>query len=66
VNFAATKTTGWQKNCLDWAKAKQPFVIYGIEKTHMLFCQELCAAYKFKCRFFCKGSVAVFAPANGN
>jgi len=59
----STKTTGWQIRCWDWVKAGELFELHGVEKTHLLFCHELCAAYKYQCNFS-DPSVLAFTYAN--
>jgi hypothetical protein len=63
VNFATTGSNNWKELCLDWAKSNQPFRVYGIEKIHLKFCEELCLLedYRFK---FDNDSTATFAPAD--
>jgi len=60
-----TKTAGWQKRCWDWVKAGERFELHGVETPHLLFCNELCAAYKYK-HEFSHPSVLAFFPGNLN
>jgi|GEM_PF-1775551 len=61
----STKTTGWQIRCWDWVKAGELFELHDVEKTHLLFCHELCAAYKYQYKFSAP-SVLAFTYANLN
>ncbi len=61
VNFATTGSDNWKELCLKWAKASQPFRIYGVEQRHLKFCDELCLLedYRFK---FDNDSTVTFFP----
>ena len=58
-----TKTAGWQKRCWDWVKAGELFELHDVEASHLLFCHELCAAYKYQ-HEFSHPSVLAFFPGH--
>jgi hypothetical protein len=58
-----TKAVGWQKRCWDWVKAGERFELHGVETPHLLFCNALCAAYKYQ-HEFSDPSVLAFFPGN--
>lgn len=60
MNFTSTKTTGWQRQCWEWAKVKEPFELRDVAKEHLLFCDELCAAYQGSYRLSNVVPVATF------
>ncbi len=60
-----TKAAGWQKRCWDWVKAGELFKLHGVEIPHLLFCNALCAAYKYGYEFS-NSSVLAFFPRNLN
>jgi len=64
MNFTTTKTLGWQQRCWDWAKSREPFELHGVSVPNLLFCEELCAAYKY--RFSCNDSIAAFLPLDAD
>lgn len=55
---------GWQTDCWNWAKANQPFELYGVQPRHFSFCEALSAACdcKFDVRPFHDESIASFEP----
>jgi len=60
MNFTTTKTAGWQKDCWEWAKAKESFELRDVAKEHFVFCDELCAAYGGQYRLSFVAPVATF------
>ena len=60
MKSTTTKTPGWQKQCWDWAKAKEPFELRDAAKEHLVFCDELCAAYGGQYQFSPITAVATF------
>ena len=59
------KAAGWQKRCWDWVKAGELFELHGVETSHLLFCNALCAAYKYQ-HEFSNPSVLAFTPKNSS
>ena len=66
INSTTTRTQGWQTDCWNWAKANEPFTLYGVAPHHLPFCQALSAAchYHYHSRRFRGESVATFEPSN--
>jgi hypothetical protein len=64
LNSTTTRTKGWQADCWNWAKAKKPFQLFGVQTAHLAFCQALSAAYRcrFRSRLFRGESVIIFEP----
>src|SRR5579863_9956551 len=60
MNFTTARTLGWQQHCWEWAKSGQPFLLHGLGAPNLVFCNELCAAYKYY--FSCNDSIATFLP----
>jgi len=57
-----TTTASWQCECLAWAKNREPFEVRGIRHRHLLFFQELSAAYKLKFQYSMGESAMTFEP----
>jgi hypothetical protein len=64
INSTTTRTQGWQADCWNWAKANEPFQLYGVQTRHLPFCEALAAACrcKFHARQFRNESIATFEP----
>jgi hypothetical protein len=64
INSTTTQAEGWQKQCWQWAEAKQSFEIHDLQSQHFMFCQEICAEYNYTYQYFCRRteSVAKFMP----
>jgi hypothetical protein len=43
-----TKADGWQRACMEWAKAQEMFEVRNVSGQHLFFLNEFCAAYKYK------------------
>lgn len=50
-NFATTGSDNWKELCLKWAKTAQAFRVYGVEKRHLIFCEELCLLERYQFKF---------------
>jgi len=65
INSTTTRTQGWQADCWNWAKARLPFELYGVETQHLTFCKALSTACR--CRFHSRQlhdeAVATFEPS---
>ena len=48
--MVTTKAKGWQKLAWELARTGKPFEVHTVDPGHILFLQELCAAYKCKHR----------------
>jgi hypothetical protein len=68
INSTTTRTQGWQADCWNWAKANEPFELYGVETQHLPFCRELSATCR--CKYHSRQrhdeAVAVFVPSFGS
>jgi hypothetical protein len=66
VNFINTRSEGWEKKCEEWAQAKKPFEVRGIESQHFKFCHEFCAQYQYQYEFQIRDGqyVVTFIPAS--
>ena len=64
INSTTTRTKGWQADCWNWAKARKPFALYGVQTNHLAFCQALSAAYqcRFRSQLFRGESIITFEP----
>jgi hypothetical protein len=65
IHSTTTRTQGWQADCWNWARANEPFELYGVGTQHLQFCQALSTACgcQFHSRQFHDEAVAVFEPA---
>jgi hypothetical protein len=65
INSTSTRTQGWQADCWNWAKANEPFELYGVETQHLPFCQELSEACrcKYQSRQAHDEAVVMFDPS---
>ncbi|HEY5233802.1 MAG TPA: hypothetical protein VIK35_09745 [Verrucomicrobiae bacterium] len=65
IHSTTTRTQGWQADCWNWAKARMPFELYGIQTHHLEFCRALSSACRlqFHSRRFRDEAVAMFEPA---
>ena len=43
-----TKAEDWQRACMEWAKVNESFQVRNVSVRHLVFLNELCAAYKYK------------------
>jgi hypothetical protein len=50
MTILTTKTKNWQKYAWEMAKAGMAFEVVAVDPNHVIFIQELCAAYKCKFR----------------
>jgi len=50
MRLITTKARGWQKHAWELAKTGRAFEIIVVNSRHILFIQELCAAYKCRVR----------------
>lgn len=48
MRMTTTKDKGWQKLCWKWAEEGAAFQVADVIPRHIIFLQELCAAYKCK------------------
>jgi hypothetical protein len=60
MNFTMTKTKEWQKQCWEWAKAREPFELREVKTEHLSFCKILSATYQGKCQFSPTTAVVTF------
>lgn len=60
VFFISSKTTGWRKSCLKWAKDGNTFRIRDLKQEHLSFCQSLCQKWNYQHTLSGNDSVAVF------
>ena len=65
LHSTTTRTQGWQADCWNWAKARMPFELYGIQTHHLGFCRALSSACRlqFHSRQFRDEAVAMFEPS---
>ncbi len=65
INSTTTRTQGWQADCWNWAKARMPFELYGIQTEHLAFCRALSSACRlhFHSRHFHDEMVVQFEPS---
>jgi len=65
INSTSTRTQGWQADCWNWARANEPFELYGVETQHLPFCQELSEACrcKYQSRQAHDEAVVMFDPS---
>ena len=65
LHSTTTRTQGWQADCWNWAKARMPFELYGIQTHHLGFCRALSSAchVHFHSRQFRDEAVAMFEPS---
>ena len=65
LHSTTTRTQGWQADCWNWAKARMPFELYGIQTQHLEFCCALSSAcrLRFHSRQFRDEAVAMFEPS---
>jgi hypothetical protein len=65
IHSTTTRTQGWQADCWNWAKARMPFELYGIQTHHLEFCRALSSAcrLRFHSRQFRDEAVAMFEPS---
>jgi len=68
LNSTTTRTQGWQTDCWNWAKARMPFELYGIQTKHLAFCRTLSSAchVRFHSRRFRNQAVALFEPSSSH
>jgi hypothetical protein len=50
MRLITTKAKNWQKHAWELAKRGNDFEVIAVNPRHILFLQELCAAYKCKFR----------------
>ena len=64
IHLTTTSRKGWQADCWNWARSKEPFQLFGVQTAHLPFCQALSAAYqcKFRSTAFRGESIITFEP----
>ena len=62
VFFISTETEKWQERCKHWAKDGETFRVKGIQKSHLPFCREFCAAFNYDHKLSKDGDRVSFRP----
>lgn len=62
IFFINAETDGWQKLCREYANDDRCFHVTNINESHLLFCQQLCADYKYQHEISKDGQSVKFWP----
>lgn len=58
--IVTTQGKGWQKRCWELAQTGTDFQLLAVKNAHIIFIQELCAAYKCKYKYVAGDLIMTF------